>query len=149
MQVWPEAPNTPATAPFTACSRSASSNTRLGDLPPSSSVTFLRPGAAASFTFCPPMSPPVKATLAVSGWRTRGSPTSGPKPVTTFTTPFGKPALSASLASSSSEAEVYSEGLMTMVFPAASAGAIFQVVSARGEFQGVMATTTPSGSSFV
>ena len=38
---------------------------------------------------------------------------------------------------------------MTAVQPAASAGASFQLVSVRGEFQGVMITTTPFGSYFV
>ena len=47
---------------------------------------------------------------------------------------------------SSSEAEVNSEGLMTMVQPAASAGAIFHVASISGEFQGVMNAHTPTGS---
>jgi hypothetical protein len=35
---------------------------------------------------------------------------------------------------------------MTTVQPAASAGAIFQLASRSGEFQGVIAATTPSGS---
>ena len=47
---------------------------------------------------------------------------------------------------SSSEAEVNSEGLMTMVQPAASAGAIFHVASISGEFHGVMNAHTPTGS---
>ena len=33
-----------------------------------------------------------------------------------------------------------------MVQPAASAGAIFQLASSSGEFHGVIAATTPSGS---
>ena len=39
-----------------------------------------------------------------------------------------------------------SEGLTTTVQPAASAGASFQVVSASGEFHGVMIATTPLAS---
>ena len=35
---------------------------------------------------------------------------------------------------------------MTTVFPAASAGAIFQVASSSGKLNGVIAPTTPSGS---
>ena len=38
---------------------------------------------------------------------------------------------------------------MTMVLPAASAGASFHESSISGEFQGVMQTTTPSGSRLV
>ncbi len=45
--------------------------------------------------------------------------------------------------------EVYSLGLITTVLPAASAGAIFDVVSVSGEFHGVIAPTTPSGSRWV
>jgi hypothetical protein len=37
-------------------------------------------------------------------------------------------------------------GLKTTVFPATSAGAIFQVGMATGKFQGVITATTPSGS---
>ena len=44
---------------------------------------------------------------------------------------------------------VSSEGLMTIVFPAASAGPSFQVVSSSGEFHGNTAPTTPTGSSRV
>ncbi|MCY1244239.1 hypothetical protein D9M72_573030 [compost metagenome] len=61
-------------------------------------------------------------------------------------TPGGNPASFTSAANSSSELEVYSDGLITIVLPAASAGAIFHAVSANGEFHGVIAATTPSGS---
>ena len=47
---------------------------------------------------------------------------------------------------SSAEADVNSDGLMTTVLPAASAGASFHVVSSSGEFHGTMAATTPIGS---
>ena len=83
---------------------------------------------------------------ATAGWVTSGSPTSGPRPVTTLTTPFGKPASPNSLASSSIDAEVNSEGLITAVQPAASAGASFQLVRVSGEFHGVMIAITPLGS---
>ena len=69
-----------------------------------------------------------------------------PKPVTTLTTPGGKPACSTSFMNSSSEAEVNSDGLITTVLPAASAGASFHAVSSSGEFHGTIAATTPSGS---
>ena len=51
-----------------------------------------------------------------------------------------------SFMNSSSEAEVNSDGLMTTVQPAASAGASFQAVSISGEFHGVMNAHTPTGS---
>ena len=50
---------------------------------------------------------------------------------------------------SSSEADVNSDGLMTIVLPAASAGASFHVVRNSGEFHGTIAATTPMGSYFV
>ena len=40
---------------------------------------------------------------------------------------------------------VISDGLATTVFPAASAGAIFQVSRYSGRFHGEMQATTPSG----
>ena len=39
----------------------------------------------------------------------------------------------------------FSEGLMMMEFPAASAGASFLMVMRRGWFQGVISATTPMG----
>ena len=42
---------------------------------------------------CPVASEPVNATFATSGCSTSGAPTSAPKPVTTLTTPGGKPGL--------------------------------------------------------
>jgi hypothetical protein len=56
------------------------------------------------------------------------------------------PASSTSFISSSVEAEVNSDGLTTTVQPAASAGASFHVSSRSGEFHGVIAATTPTGS---
>src|SRR5690606_24406476 len=94
----------------------------------------------------PVRSEPVKATLLTSGCSTSGMPTSAPKPVTMLTTPGGKPACSISFANSSTEADVNSDGLITTVQPAASAGASFQAVSSNGEFHGTIATTTPTGS---
>ncbi len=43
------------------------------------------------------------------------------------------------------ESELHSAGLCTTVQPAASAGAIFQVDSMKGVFQGVMTPTGPIG----
>src|SRR6266480_4425797 len=82
---------------------------------------------------------------AVFGWVTSASPTSGPRPVTTLTTPLGISASMMSSASSSIDAEVNSEGLMTAVQPAASAGASFQLVSVRGEFHGELAVIAALG----
>lgn len=73
-------------------------------------------------------------------------PMSGPKPVTMLMTPGGKPACSITFTNSRIDAEAYvSDGLMTMVQPAASVGAIFHAVSSS-EFHGTIAATTPIGS---
>ena len=49
-------------------------------------------------------------------------------------------------AKASVDAGECSDGLTTNVQPAASAGASFQVISSSGEFHGVIAPTTPTGS---
>ena len=66
--------------------------------------------------------------------------------MTTLTTPSGMPACAISSANPSVEPGACSDGLITTVHPAASAGATFQLISSSGEFQGVIAATTPTGS---
>ena len=70
---------------------------------------------------------------------------SSASPVTTWKTPAGMPARSASSASASAESGVCSAGLQTIVLPAASAGAALRVIIADGKFQGVMPPHTPTG----
>ena len=94
----------------------------------------------------PVASEPVKVILATSGWSTKADPASAPSPVTTLNTPLGKPASRVSAANSSVETEANSLGLTTTVQPAAMAGAHFQAMKSRGEFQAVSAPTTPTGS---
>jgi len=62
-----------------------------------------------------------------------------------LTTPSGIPASSASRASSCIDSGVCSAGLITIVQPAASAGASFLTTISSGRFQGVIAPTTPTG----
>ncbi len=146
MQNWPVLKtNALITAP-TACSTSASSNTRCAALPPSSRVTGLRCCPATLATCLPTAVDPVNAILSTPGWVSRGSPISEPKPVTTLSTPSGTPASARSPAISSALSEVSSAGLCTTVFPAASAAAIFVVDRISGKLNGVMAAITPSGS---
>ena len=53
----------------------------FGDLPPSSSVTFLRLLLPAACTISRPTSvEPVKATLSTSGWAASAAPAVSPKP---------------------------------------------------------------------
>src|SRR5215470_4059608 len=149
MQVWPVAANTPATIPLAAAARSASGKTTCGDLPPSSSVTLLMLSAAALATARPVAVEPVNATLSTPGCAASAAPVPRDRPVTTLTTPGGNPASATSSANPSVETGACSEGLTTMVQPAASAGATFQVISSSGEFHGVIAATTPTGSRLV
>ena len=65
--------------------------------------------------------------------------------VKTLITPAGKPARCANSASASAERGVCSAGLITIVQPAAIAGAIFRVIIAIGKFHGVIAAHTPMG----
>src|SRR5215471_2095096 len=146
MHVCPVAANTPATRPFAAARRSASGNTTWGDLPPSSRVTLLRFSAAACATARPVAVEPVKAILSTPGLLASAAPTSLDSPVMTLITPGGNPAWANSSANRSVDTGECSEGLTTTVQPAARAGAIFQVNSSNGEFHGVIAATTPTGS---
>lgn len=135
-------------------SRSASAKTRAGFLPPSSSESFLQKGALSSVMSRAVAVEPVKEMRGTSGWLTRALPALGPVPNTMLTTPGGTPthtdtgsrrfgaqldycwmmgddpglpACCMSLHSIQAVTEVISLGLATTVFPAAMAGAIFQV----------------------
>ncbi len=114
-----------------------------GSLPPSSSVTRLRSGAAEMATFFPVSTEPVKLILRGTGCSVIHAPSSSP-PLTTLSTPGGTTSrrISAVLSVVSG---VNGEGLSTSVFPARRAGAIFQKARTRGKFHGVMAATTPIG----
>ena len=60
-------------------------------------------------------------------WAARAAPTTSPRPVTTFSTPAGMPASSASSARRIVVSGVALAGFSTIEFPAASAGPIFQI----------------------
>ena len=86
--------------------------------------------AADVATSMPARTDPVIATRPGVGCSTRSRPVDA-SPLTTLSTPGGRtaPAISAS---STVERGVVSLGLRTMVLPAASAGAIFQIAIAKG-----------------
>ncbi len=69
-----------------------------------------------------------------------------PSPGTTFQTPGGTPASSASFAVWSAVIEASSAGFSTTELPTARAGATFHIAMCSGKFHGTMAPTTPSGS---
>ena len=127
-------------------SMSASANTTLGLLPPSSRLTFFTVPAAARMISCPVAVSPVNATLPIPGWAAIAAPTTGPGPVTTLSTPGGSPASSASSPSRIAVSGEYEAGFRTAVLPAASAGPTFHEAIMIGKFQGTMSPTTPIGS---
>ena len=148
MQVWPELRNLQSMAPATAASRSASSKTMKGALPPSSSETCFSCAEHCCISSLPTSVEPVKPSLRTSGFDVISAPIAGASsaaPVTTESTPAGRPASSASAATASAVSGVCSAGFRTIVQPAASAGAVFRVGIAAGKFQGVMPAVTPTG----
>ena len=100
-----------------------------GSLPPISRFTRATRSAHATATRLPVSTEPVKATQSTRSSRTIASPTS-PAPASRFTTPAGR--CSKHGASISVESGVSSDGLQTVVLPAASAGASFQASSSSG-----------------
>ncbi|MCY1293055.1 hypothetical protein D9M70_423030 [compost metagenome] len=132
LHTWPWFQKMPNMIHSTAASTSASSKTMKADLPPSSRLMFLMSAAAADMIFAPVGTLPVKASLSTPGCWLRGPPASLPSPVTTFSTPDGRPTRSAVAASSRAVSGVSSEGLSTQVAPAARAGATFQAAISNG-----------------
>ncbi len=128
---------------------SASANTTLGLLPPSSRLTFLIVPAAVRMISWPVAVSPVNAILPTPGWAARPPPTIGPGPVMTLSTPGGNPASRASSPSRSAVRGEYDAGLRIAVLPAASAGPTFQAAIMIGKFQGTISPTTPIGSRHV
>ena len=129
-----------------AASRSASSRTRNGALPPSSIEQFTTWSAASLSSTRPTSVEPVKDSL-----RTRGScsiaETTAPerRAGSTLTTPAGTPASSRIFAISSAVSGVSEAGFRMTVQPAASAGPILRVAIAAGKFHGVTSTAMPTG----
>ena len=132
--------------PRANASRSASANTMLGLLPPSSRLTFFTVPAAARRISWPVAVSPVNAILPMPGCAAIAAPTTGPGPVTTFRTPGGSPASSAYSARRMAVSGEYEAGLRIAVLPAASAGPTFQLAIITGKFQGTISPTTPIGS---
>ncbi len=134
---WPWLNQIASTTPSTTESRSASSKTTKGDFPPSSRLSRFPLPAVASRIARPTSVEPVKAILSTSGCATSAAPVR-PSPVTTFTTPGGRPPSRHTSAKRSAVRGVNSAGLRTTVFPVASAGAIFHASMSKGKFHGMI-----------
>ncbi len=124
VHTWPALSSAAYASASTALSRSASGATTKASLPPSSRWRCFIIGAATDAMRWPVATDPVIAITRTSGWATSASPASDPYPVTTLTTPGGKWSKQRSIHSRVTS-EVSSDGLMTTVLPAASAGASF------------------------
>jgi hypothetical protein len=135
-------------APLTASSRMQSSNTMLGDLPPSSSDTFLKVLAASSLTRAPVAVPPVKATLATLGCVTSGSPDHGAVAGDDVDHAGGTSAGSITSFMNSEQRAGGELGRLDddRCSRPPAPGASFQPTSISGEFHGVMNAHTPTGS---
>ena len=116
-----------------------------GALPPSSSATRFTPSAAWRISNLPTAVEPVKPIILTSGAPVITGPSVWASPQITLNTPSGMPARRASSASARAESGVSGAGLITMVHPAARAGAHLRVIIALGKFHGVMQATTPTG----
>jgi hypothetical protein len=144
-QPWPaNAPTERAVVNAQAVWTSASSSTMFADLPPSSRTTGFAVSAHAVRIFVAVASPPVKLTFRTSGWVTSRCPASA-VPGSRFTTPGGKPAASTRSMNSSPLNGVSSLGLITTVFPAASAAGTFMAMDISGAFQVMIIAITPYG----
>ena len=123
---------------------SASGITINGQMEPSSMVIFFRPATCA---MCSPTSLlPVKDTLRTRWSATRASPRVPPEPVKHCTASAGTPASSRISTSFKADKGVSLAGLMITELPAASAGATtLWATRFSGKLNGVMATTTPTG----
>ena len=145
-QSCPALSNTAYGAVAAARSRSASAKTMLALLPPSSSVSRLTWRAQSAMICRPTSVDPVNTILRTAGWSTSRCPTTLPLPGSTWNTPSGRPASSASSPIRIAVSGVASAGLATTAQPAASAGAMPQDKIGIGKFHGTMRPTTPTGS---
>ena len=100
---------------------------------------------ATSMMCLPVLLSPVNATRLTLALRRISSPTTLPEPVTTLSTPFGKPAWFSSSTMRVVVNGVVDAGLTTTVHPAAKAGPTFVPISVIGKFHGTMAPVTPTG----
>ena len=134
-------------APSTATSRSASSKTMKGALPPSSIEERMTCVARLLQQLDPTAVEPVKEILRASPLLIQRSTTGpGSEEQTTLSTPVRQAGLLAGCSTSAKELSgVRCAGLNTMVQPAAIAGPILRVPMASGKFHGVTSTHGPTG----
>ena len=121
-QSCPALSNTAYGAVAAARSRSASANTILALLPPSSSVTRFTWRAQSAISLLPTSVDPVKTILRTSSWSTSRWPTTEPLPGSTWKTPSGRPASRASSPIRIAVSGVRSAGLAITGLPGGQGG---------------------------
>ena len=144
MQVCPALPKRDSTAIGTALSRSASSSTTNGSLPPSSSTHFLRCLPAVAATERPARSLPVSVTALMRGSAMTPAVCSLSM-CSTPNTPAGTPASASTSAMASAQRGTLVACLSTATLPAISAGARKRNTCQSGKFHGITASTQPMG----
>ena len=87
---------------------------------------------------------PTKLTAATSSWVSSAS-TASLSPLTTFSTPGGTPASTASSASRRPQDGSFSDGFSTKVLPQASAIGYIHIGTIAGKLNGVIPAQTPRG----
>ena len=146
MQVWPVAAKTPAMMPLAAAGRSASSKTICGDLPPSSSVTLFTLSAAACITALPGGGRAGERDLVHALVRGQRGAQLAARPRDDVEHAVRE----ARLVQHLGERECRRGGVLGGLDDERAArrqpGASLKVMSSSGEFHGVIAPTTPTGS---
>ena len=130
-QPWPLARVKRRSEGSTAASTSAPGRRMFGDLPPSSSTTFLSPRAAWVITCLPTLTEPVNDTMSTPSDSVSACPAAGP-PITRLRTPGGSSASSAIRMKATDASGVLGEGMITVVHPAARAPPILNAFSIIG-----------------
>ena len=113
----PAEKNAPLIANSTALSRSASSSTMSGFLPPISSCILPPRANTLAPILRPTAEEPVKVMPATFGCSTSAAPVSAPCPINRLNTPSGRPAREIISARAQAEPHTSSEGLKTTVLP--------------------------------
>ena len=145
MQLCPLLMHRDAAAAAAAAETSASASTRNGSLPPSSITVFFSAAPAWAATIRPAASLPVSVTAAMVGCSMIALIT-GVSTSSVVNTPSGKPASTNSFSSSSAMPLTLGACFSTPTLPAIRLGAAKRITCQSGKFQGMIASTGPSGS---
>ena len=140
----PADPNTDPTTASATISGSASGSTIMWFLAPPSACTRFPAAPARAYTIFATRLDPTNDTPATSGWSISAS-TASCRPCTTFSTPGGSPARTASSTTRWCVSGSCSLGLSTTVFPAATAYGQNHIGIITGKLYGVITAKTPMG----